>query len=91
MQPKSISKAGVGVDDDELHARPTALVELGEQVAPGRLRLLGADGDCQKLSVAVEADARLPLRWVPVRERFDFWKTEVKRHLVAPGGHDVSA
>jgi hypothetical protein len=42
-------------------------------------RLLGEPGT----SLAV-ADAGKPLRWVNSRERFDFWKTEVKRRLVAP-------
>jgi hypothetical protein len=45
----------VRVRDDELHARQAALVQLGEQVAPGRLRLLRADGDRQELPVAAGA------------------------------------
>ena len=47
----------MGVGDDQLHPRQAALVELGQQVAPGCLRLLCADGDRQELPVALQADA----------------------------------
>ena len=32
----------------------------------------------------VIAEAGEPLRWISEGDRFDFWKTEVKRRLVAP-------
>src|SRR5258705_12385456 len=31
----------------------------------------------------IVANPGMPLRWVPAHEGFEFWKTDVKRHLVA--------
>lgn len=33
----------------------------------------------------VIADVGLPLRWIPTRDCFSYWKSEVKSHLVAAG------
>jgi hypothetical protein len=52
-----VGQTGVGVGDDQLHPRQAAIVELGQQVAPGGLRFLRADGDRQELPVPVQADA----------------------------------
>ena len=32
----------------------------------------------------VVADVGTPLRWIPLVECYDFWKTEVRQHLAAP-------
>jgi hypothetical protein len=32
----------------------------------------------------VVADVGKPFEWVPINERYDFWKDEVKAHLAAP-------
>src|SRR5262249_27680064 len=33
-------------------------------------------------STFVVADVGHPLRWIPEKDRFNFWKTEVKDHMV---------
>jgi len=37
----------------------------------------------------VVADVGASLCWVPIEDRFSFWKSEVRPHLAQPGSHAV--
>src|SRR5690242_7391765 len=62
--------------------------DVGRTLDAVREGLLGAAEIARLLSEAevrfAVADLGKPLCWVPARERFDFWETEVKQRLVAP-------
>jgi|SRR5690349_7535461 hypothetical protein len=50
-------------------------------LSEGDVKALLQNGEVQ----FVVADVGCPLRWIPVKDCFDFWKTSAKLHVVEPG------